>query len=181
MTAVPAVPTAAKFREALAAGDLERAGRIAASLQRSELALALSSLTADQVRLAYTGLGDEQLAGLLRQLVPLDAAGILRRLTDVEAADVIDDLPPDEAADVIAAIKSVEPGRVESILVEMDRAGDVQDLLKFLPETAGGRMTSDFLTVRPKTTAEEAIQVVRDHTRARGTEFRSYIYVTDEA
>jgi magnesium transporter len=181
VTATSSAPTVAAFGEALARGDLERAGRIAAALHRSELGRALLGLAPAEAESLYTGLGDQQLAALIRKLRSTDAADVLRRLSDAAIADVIDELPPDEAADVIEAIKSVQPERVGSILVEMDRAGDVEALLAFLPETAGGRMTSDFLTVRPETTAAEAIGTLRERTQGRSSEFRSYIYVTDEA
>jgi len=175
----PRAATVTAFLGTLAGGDVERAGQIAAALPRAQLAAALRDLTAEQVTVLYTGLGDRALAGLLRLLVPSDAAVVATRLTDAQVADVVDELPPDEAADVIAAIKGIEPARAKPILVEMDRAGDVQALLAFLPDTAGGRMTSDFVAVRPEATAAEAIQAVRDRTRDRGSEFRSYIYVTD--
>ena len=167
------------FRAALAAGDLDRAGRVAAALPPTELRDALQGLTPDQTEALYEGLGDERLAGLVEVLEPEDAGDVLRRLPDAEAADVLDELAPDDAADVIGAIKAEEPQRAQPILVEMDRAGDVQELLKFLPDTAGGRMTTEFLAVSPDATADEAIRALR--ARARDGEFRSYVYATDQA
>ena len=51
---------------------------------------------------------------------------------------MLDELAPDDAADVIEAIKAEMPERAQPILVEMDRAGDVQPLLAYC-DTAGGR------------------------------------------
>ena len=51
---------------------------------------------------------------------------------------------------MIGVIKVEQQERAHSILVEMDRAGDVRALLAFLPDTAGGRMTTDFLAVPPE-------------------------------
>jgi magnesium transporter len=167
------------FRAAIAAGELDRAGRIAAALPPGELRDALQRLTPEQTEALYEGLGDERLAELVEVLEPEDAGDVLRRLPDAEAADVLDELAPDDAADVIGAIKAEAPERAQPILVEMDRAGDVQELLQFLPDTAGGRMTTEFLAVRPETTADDAIRALRS--RARDGEFRSYVYVTDEA
>lgn len=106
-------------------------------------------------------------------------APLLRRLSDAQAADVLDEFAPDDAADVIGSIKAEAPERAHPILVEMDRAGDVQALLAFLPDTAGGRMTTDFLAVRPDATAEDAIRTLRE--RVGEGEFRGFVYVTDEA
>jgi magnesium transporter len=173
--------TADAFRYALARGDLAAAGRIAGLLPRSELAPALLGLSPAQVTAAYKGLGDELLAQLVRELRAADAAEVLCRLTDTQFADVIDELPPDDAAHIVEALKAIEPARVQPILVEMDRAGDVQELLAFLPDTAGGHMTTDVLAIRPATTAQQAIETLRKRTKDRGSEFRSYIYVTDDA
>ena len=118
-----------------------------------------------------------RIADLIETLEPEDAGAVLRRLSDAGAADVLDALAPDDAADVIGAITAEHPERAQPILVEMDRAGDVQALLRFPPTTAGGIMTTDFLAVRPETTAEEAIHELR--ARARKGEFGGYVYVTD--
>ena len=168
--------TAEAFRAAVAEGDLDRADRIAAALPRRELRDALRGLTPEQTEALYARLGDERLAVLLDPLEPEDAGDVLLRLTDAGAADVLDELEPDDAADVIAAIKAEEPERAQPILVEMDRAGDVQELLSFLPDTAGGRMTTEFVAVPPLATAEEAMRVLRAH--ARDGEVRSYVYAT---
>jgi magnesium transporter len=180
MTIASSPPSGPAFRNALAAGDMERAGRVAAAMGRAELSRALLAVGPAELESLYTGLGDELLAELIRQLRTTDAAALLRRLRDEPLADVLDELPPDDAADVLEAIKAIEPARVESILVEMDRAGDIEELLAFLPDTAGGRMTSDVLSVRTNVTAEEAIDVVRARTRARGSAFRTYLYVVDD-
>jgi magnesium transporter len=171
--------TAEAFRAAVADGDLDRADRIAAALPRRELRDALRGLTPEQTEALYARLGDERLAELLDSLEPEDAGDVLLRLTDAGAADVLDELAPDDAADVIGAIKAEEPERAQPILVEMDRAGDVRELLSYLPDTAGGRMTTEFVAVPPLATAEEAMRVLRAH--ARDGEVRSYVYATDPA
>jgi magnesium transporter len=166
------------FRAAMADGQLDRAGRIATALSAGELRDALHGLTPEQTAALYQGLGDERLAALVEDLEPEDAGDVLRRLGDAAAADVLDELAPDDAADVIGAIQADAPERAQPILVEMDRAGDVQELLKFLPDTAGGRMTTEFLAVHPEATAEAAMRALRE--RAQDGEFRSYVYATDE-
>jgi magnesium transporter len=166
------------FRTAIAERDFERAERIATALPPAGLRDALRALTPEQTKALYGAIGDERLAALVERLEPEDADDVLRRLSNVGVADVLDEFAPDDAADVIEAIKAEVPERARAILVEMDRAGDVQALLAYLPDTAGGRMTTDFFAVRPEATAEEVLRALRE--RAREGEFRSYGYVTDE-
>jgi magnesium transporter len=178
VVAAVAIATGDAFRDRVADGELERAAILAAALPPAELRDALLGLTRDQTVAFYTRLGDKRLSLLVEQLQAEDAGDVLRRLSDAAAADVLDEMAPDQAADVIHAIKSEEPKRAHPILVEMDRAGHVQALLAYLPDTAGGRMTTDFLTVQPEATAEDAIRTLRQ--RARDGHFRGYLYVTDE-
>ncbi|HET8678964.1 MAG TPA: magnesium transporter, partial [bacterium] len=168
-----------EFRERIADGEFERACILAKALPPAELRDALRGLTPEQTEVFYQKVGDKRLAPLVGQLEHEDAGDVLRRLSDAAAADVLDELAPDDAAAVIRAIKASEPARVKPILVEMDRAGNVQPLLAHLPDTAGGHMTTDFLAVRPEATASEAIRALRR--RVRVGEFRSYVYVTDDA
>jgi magnesium transporter len=166
------------FRFATANEDIEGAVAVADQLDRNELRDALLELTDVQLRWLYQGTSDEWLAKLVGNLYDEDAATILQRLTDSEAADVLDEFAPDDAADIIQAIKAEDPDRSEPILVEMDRLGDVRPLLAHLPDTAGGIMTTDYLSVHPRATAEEAIRALQQ--RARESDFRGYVYITEE-
>ena len=170
-------PTVDTFRRAISERDFKSAEKIAAALPPAGLRDALRGLTAEQTKALYESIGDDRLATLVEALEPKDAGDVLRRLSNAGAADVLDELAPDDAADVIGAITAEVPERAQPILIEMDRAGDVQALLAYLPETAGGRMTTEFLAVRPETTAEETMRALRE--RAQQGEFRSYVYITD--
>jgi magnesium transporter len=163
----------------VADGEIQRAAAIASVLPPAELRDALRSLTPDQTTALFVHLGDKRLAGFLDQLEPEDAGDVLRGLSDEAAADVLDEFAPDDAAAVIRAVKAQEPPRAERILKGMDRAGHVQPLLAYLPHTAGGHMTTDFLAVRPESTADETIRLLRQ--RTKDGDFRSYAYVTDDA
>jgi magnesium transporter len=166
------------FGAALAAGDLDRAEEVATALRPGDLRDALLELTSQQVTGLFNGLGATRLAELIKGVEHQDAADVLRLMSDADIAAVLDEFDPDDAADVIGSIKAEAPRRVRPILVEMDRAGDVQALLAFLPDTAGGRMTTEFLAVGPDATADEAMRALRELVAETG-DFRGYVYVTD--
>jgi magnesium transporter len=160
-------------------GDFAAAAALAPDLPADELDDALRPLGTDGTAAFCTALGAAQLATLLEALDPAGAADILSRLPEAVAADVLERLPPDDAADIVGAMDSVAPGAAAAILVEMEseEADDVRSLLAYPPHTAGGRMTPEFFAVTPQVTADEAIQALR--AVIEGTEFRSYVYVTD--
>jgi len=62
--------------------------------------------------------------------------------------------------------------------MEQDFAEDVKELLAHPEETAGGLMTTAYLSFMPQTTVMEALQVV--HREAEDLDFVYYLYVVDE-
>ena len=87
-------------------------------------------------------------------------------------------MPPDEAADLLAAL----PAPHSDLLLEnMERAeaADVQQLLRYDPDTAGGMMTTEFVTLPARLTAAEALERLRG--LAREVELIYYIYLVDPA
>jgi magnesium transporter len=89
-------------------------------------------------------------------------------------ADVLDEMDPDEAADLLG---DLPPRQAEEALAQMDEPEDVIPLLGYPDETAGGRMTTAFIGLRPQTTAETAIQFLRDVSLENDVPY--YLFVVD--
>jgi magnesium transporter len=101
----------------------------------------------------------------------LEAAEIL---TLERLADVLDEMDPDEAADLLG---DLPPQQAEEALAQMDDPEDVIPLLGYPDETAGGRMTTAYVGLRPNTTAETAIQFLRDVSLENDVPY--YLFVVD--
>jgi len=123
-------------------------------------------------------LGDETFGEFLAELDPSDAADLLERLSSQEAADVLEAMAPDDAADVFARL---DPDEARQILVEMKplEAQELQELLSYPPETAGGRMTPSYVALVPDVRVDQAIAALRKV--AAEVETIYYAYVVDEA
>lgn len=91
------------------------------------------------------------------------------------AVDIVDELPDDEAADLVGGL---DPEDQERILSEVEDRADIDELLRYDPETAGGLMTAQVVTVRATDTAGEAIESLRR--QAEEIEDFSQVYVVDE-
>jgi magnesium transporter len=91
---------------------------------------------------------EEHPEDLLAALRPEQAAGIVSELEADDAADLIGDLPPDAAR------------RILGHLAVAERA-DVERLLAYGEETAGGRMTTAMITVPTTATLGDALESVR--------------------
>lgn len=166
------------FELAIGTGDFIRAAELAPGIDLADLRDQLERLTPIQTELLFDAIGDERMAHLIHPLNSVEIADLLRHLPDAKSADVLDKFPPDDAADVIAAIETEDSAQARRLLIEMDKAGDVRALLVHLPNTAGGRMTTEFVSVRPYSTASEALQTLTS--AAPRIEFPSFLYVTDD-
>ena len=116
-------------------------------------------------------------ADTLEEVEPDFQASLVESMPDERVADVLEEMAPDEAADLLAELPEE---RSEDILnlMEAEDAQDVRKLLTYPEDSAGGIMTTEFLTVSPTLTAEEAIAVVRETAHEAETIF--YVYVTDD-
>jgi magnesium transporter len=121
-------------------------------------------------------LDDERAADVLEELAADDQVDILEALAPEKAADILEEMGPDEAADLVADLSEERQEQLLN-LMEPDEASDVRELLAYGEETAGGLMTTDFITVTPEMTAEQVIERMRElHPDADQV---YYLYVTD--
>jgi CBS domain-containing protein len=121
-------------------------------------------------------LDDERAADVLEELAADDQVDILEALPPEKAADILEEMGPDEAADLVADLSEARQEELLS-LMEPDEASDVRELLAYGEETAGGLMTTDFITITPDQSAEQVIDMLRE--RHPDADHVYYLYVTD--
>lgn len=119
----------------------------------------------------------DRLADTLEEVEPDLQASLVENMPDEKVADVLEEMDPDEAADLLAELPK-DRSKDLLALMEKDDAEDVLRLLAYPVDSAGGIMTTEYVSVRPNITAEHAIQLLRE---ARNeAETISYVYVVDE-
>jgi len=97
---------------------------------------------------------------------------------DPHLAEIIDAMPPDVGADVVGRMDDEQAQRVLELMPD-EESDEIEELLEYPDDSAGGLMTSEFIAVREGTTAEEAVRHLRD--TEVNPEGVAYIYVVDEA
>jgi len=87
---------------------------------------------------------------------------ILESLDADRAADIVEEMAPDEAADVLA---EMEEASSEAILDEMEEEEktDVEELLEFDENSAGGLMNSECISVPETSTVADALRAVAEN------------------
>lgn len=141
---------------------------------------------ADQAKLFYD-LKTEQQQILMQQMDIPEIADIFDELDDQKTliaarnlplpflADIIDDMDPDEAADLLGDLSGSEVRKTISLLEEPD---EILPLLRYPDETAGGRMTTDYLVLGPEDTADSAIEFLRS--TGLETDVPYFLFVTNQ-
>jgi len=102
------------------------------------------------------------------------AEATLAALDPERAAEIVEELEDDDAADILGEL---DPEKQERILSEVEDRADVDRLLRYDEETAGGRMTSHVVTVRDTATAAEALEEIRR--QAEAVDDFSEVFVVD--
>ncbi len=163
-----------QLRAALEANDLSTASSVIEALR-----------PADQADV-FADLDEEHQATLLPQINPADAADIIEELYDEDAAElavqlplsvlvrIVDEMQPDEAADLLDDLKPVQ---AEAVLLGLKAAHRVKSLIDYPDDTAGGLMTTSFLALQRRWTAQQSIDAIRAGHPDQETIY--YLFVTD--
>ena len=141
------------------------------------LARALSRLEVDQRREILRHVSEVRASEILSEMDEEDAAEVIGAMRDHRAVAMIEELAPDDAADVVAELEDEDRERLMEAL-EPETAEEINRLLSYDPETAGGVMTTDFGVVKIEQTIEEAIQAIRRQREELDNIY--YIYVIDD-
>lgn len=154
--------------------NIEDQAEIMERLDPEDSAEILSELDVeDQVKLIKQ-LDPEDSADILAELNEEDQTEITERVDDAALSRILDEMEPDDAADVIGDLPE---SRKERILSGMIDADDVRPLLIHSDESAGGLMTTSFLTLRPAMRVQDAITAIREW--HPNSEMPYYLFVVD--
>lgn len=102
------------------------------------------------------------------------AEATLAALEPERAAEIVDELEDDDAADLLGEL---EPEQQEAILAGVEDRRDVDRLLRYDEESAGGLMTTYLVTVTDVDTVAFALEAIRR--QAEDVEDVSEIFVVD--
>ncbi|MEI8172125.1 MAG: CBS domain-containing protein [Deltaproteobacteria bacterium] len=169
-----------KFVQPLSTRDLLRL-RIAqnrlAQLHPADLADIIEDLDIHKRAAVFQSLDVETAAETLEETDPKIQVSLIKDMNIEEASDIIEEMSLSEAADLLGDLPK---DKAEDILMEMERdmAEDVKELLAHPEETAGGLMTTSFLSFPPLITAGEALECIRKE--AEDMDFVYYLYVADD-
>ena len=148
-----------------------------AELHPADLAAILDKLAPRDRAGVLASLDDEAVADAMEEMEPDTQVEVLEDLAPERAADILEEMSPDDAADLVA---DLDQDVRDEILGRMERteAEEVQELLGYPEDTAGGIMTTAYIAVGAHLTAAGAIDLLRELEPDAETIY--YVYVTDD-
>lgn len=163
----------ASLVDAGARGDVLR---VIAELHPADVARLVSRLPRDEAHVLFDWLPAETGAEVLTELDDTLNAELLEEAARARIKALIDELDTDDAADVLACL---DDDVIEQVLPMLEDADDIQKLLTYDEETAGGIMGTELVAVPPDWTVAEATEEVRRN--AETVEELFVVFVVDAA
>ncbi|HWV23014.1 MAG TPA: magnesium transporter [Thermomicrobiales bacterium] len=164
------------IRRALVAGTDLTLDDVTGELSPAEWARILSRLPAYEMVTVAHALPASDLPDIVADMRSAIGADLVERMQRPEAAALLEAMDPDDATDIVARLDDDVATQLLGAMAP-GNAQRIRQLLVYPADTAGGRMTPEFLALRPELTADEAIAAIRLYRRDAETPY--YIYVVD--
>lgn len=135
---------------------------IIADLHIADIAEIIDDLSIDNAHFLFDLIEEEKSAPVLVELEDDTLEEILSDLTAKEIAEeVIDNLESDDAADVIGKLSQDKKEEVLALIEDIERASDINDLLTYPEDTAGGLMAKELIKVNENWTTIQCLKEMR--------------------
>ncbi|NNN21259.1 MAG: magnesium transporter, partial [Acidimicrobiales bacterium] len=147
-------------------GDAVSSVRLKASneglhrLRPGELADLLEDLGRGQRQELLRVLETGNAADALEEMDPEELENLLRESDPKKAAQLLSSMEPDEAVDALRDLSKDESGEILSHMNE-EKAHELEELLSYPEDQAGGFMTSHVVVVTSSHTVADAIEMIR--------------------
>ncbi len=163
------------LQDALERDDFDSAIKIIEALRGPDRALLFDELEEGEQKELLQKLKNEISADIIEDLDDPEAVKLVESLPLEVIIQIVDEMEPDEAADLLGDMSDEQR---QALLKRLHDADDVRPLLLYHDESAGGLMTSEFLSLRPLMTAYEATEALREW--HPDSEEIYYLFVADD-
>jgi len=166
------------IKRLLRRGATSHLGKIVNKTHAADLSVVFRSLSLAQQRRLFSHISDVEQKGMLFSELDEDTfQDLIDDMKVEELVRILEIMPADDVADIIGRLPEEKS---LTILEKMKKAEseEVEDLLRYEDDTAGGIMVPDFIALREDVTAREAIESLQ--TEHSDVEMAFYLYVVDE-
>ncbi len=136
------------------------------ALPPSQIPVLLAALPAPRAAAVLEYLAEDLRTDLLEHMSAEQAAGLVAAMTPDDRADTLEDIDESHAEDIVEALPA-------------ETRKNTEQLLLYPPESAGGLMTTELVSVPSSYTVEEALRRVREIARGGRREAMNVVYTID--
>lgn len=156
---------------------LDTLKKLIAEMRPADVADLIEHLAADERIPIFQLLEPEGAGDVLIEIEPPVQERILKDLDNKAISDIVAELDSDDAADLVGDLPA---DRAKEVIDAVDDhvSEELEKLLPFPDDTAGGLMALEFVAVKADVTVGDAIKTVREE--GREIENLYYIWVTDD-
>ncbi len=147
---------------------------IMSTMNPSDLAEILNELDERQLPLVFRLLTKELAAEAFAEMEPEQQEVLIRGFSDAELKEVLDEMFVDDAVDMVEEM----PANVVRRILEQadpDMRKQINEILRYPEKSAGSIMTTEYVSLRPGMTVEEAILRIRRTGLDKETIYTCYV------
>ena len=144
------------------------------TMNPSDIAAVFSELEEERLPLLYRLLPKELAADTFIEMEPEAQELLIRGFSDSELHEVINELYVDDAVDLVEEMPATVVRRI-LMQADPDMRREINELLRYPENSAGSIMTTEYVSLRPNMTVEEAITRIRRTGVDKETIYTCYI------
>jgi len=131
-------------------------------LHAGDIADVLEQMSGEELRQVFDLLDTETASAVLVELEDQARQELVEKLSNKRLAEVVEEMESDDATDLIAELPS-ELARDVLEKISPEDKQEVEGLLRYEEETAGGLMQAEYVAVETQLSAAEAIEKLRQN------------------
>ena len=130
-------------------------------MQPADIADLIDELEEEDRLHLFSLLDVDKASDVILELSDTSREQLIEDLSNEKLTDIIEEMDSDDKADIIAEL-SDDQAKAVLEAIEPEESQEVQELLKYADDTAGGIMQSELVSVRKDATINDAFQAVAD-------------------
>lgn len=149
-------------------------------LHPSDIADILTQIPPENQESLMNTIGIDKTAEVIPEMDEKYQKDLVERMDNEKAADIFDAMSPDDAVDILADLSDEKSEAIIGEMEDQEAQEEVKELMQHEDDTAGGLMTTDYVSVKPEMTVADTLE----HLRKIGSEvdniFQIYVVDNDE-
>ncbi len=166
-----------EIKELIASKKKRVIKKVASYFEPADIAEIWSDLNPEEQLILFNAVETRFAADIFEFLKEEQMIDLLNALTLTRKRDILNEMSPDDRADLFATLPEEETAKLIPLLEE-DEQIRTRELLAYKENTAGGLMTTDYITVPEEVKVGFVLKELRE--KAKDIDFIQKIYVVDK-